>query len=137
MVRDTVFPAKEKKEYALFTKNQWRFLEWARESATQDYQGRSVQQDGYWSKRPQIQVGPYLRGLADDVMLHHYGASDICPSFGDGVCVMAPSNRRLHLQTTVPAPCIKTAPLMSVTKALGLSTRIATLRVHKGYRAVP
>ena len=33
--------------------------------------------------------GPYLRGLADDVMLRHYVACDICRSFGDAVCVTA------------------------------------------------
>ena len=35
--------------------------------------------------------GPYLRGPADDVTLRHYGACDICQSFGDAVCVMAPA----------------------------------------------
>ena len=35
--------------------------------------------------------GPYLRGLADDVMLCHYGACDICRSFGDAFCVTAPA----------------------------------------------
>ena len=107
MVQDTVIPARynarENKEYALFTKNQWRFPEWARERATRDYQGRSIQQDGYWSKDLEYRSGPYLRGPADGVMLRHYGASDICWSFGDAVCVTAPGNCRLHPQTTVPA----------------------------------
>ena len=35
--------------------------------------------------------GPYLRGPADDVMVRHYGACDICRSFGDAVCVTAPA----------------------------------------------
>ena len=35
--------------------------------------------------------GPYLRGPADDVTLHHYRACDICQSFGDVVCVTAPA----------------------------------------------
>ena len=35
--------------------------------------------------------GPYLRGPADDVMLRHYGACDICWSFSDAVCVTAPA----------------------------------------------
>ena len=35
--------------------------------------------------------GPYLRGPADDVTLCHYGACDICQSFGDAVCVTAPA----------------------------------------------
>ena len=35
--------------------------------------------------------GPYLRGPADDVTLRQYGACDICQSFGDAVCVMAPA----------------------------------------------
>ena len=35
--------------------------------------------------------GPYLRGQADDITLRHYGACDICQSFGDAVCVMAPA----------------------------------------------
>ena len=33
--------------------------------------------------------GLYLRGPADDVTLHQYGACGICRSFGDAVCVMA------------------------------------------------
>ena len=33
--------------------------------------------------------GPYLRGLPDDITLCHYGACDICQSFGDAVCVTA------------------------------------------------
>ena len=33
--------------------------------------------------------GLYLRGPADDVMLRHYGACDICQSFGDAVCITA------------------------------------------------
>ena len=70
-------------------KNQWRFLEWARERATQDYLGRSVQQDGYWSKDLEYRPGLYLRGPADDVTLHQYGACNICWSFGDAVCVTA------------------------------------------------
>ena len=123
MVRDTVIPARynarENKVYALFTKNQWTFLEWARERATRDYQGRSVQQDGYWSKDPEYRWGLYLRGPADDITLCHYRASDICQSFGDVVCVMTPGNCRLHPQMMVPAPCIKTTPQASVTKAVG------------------
>ena len=35
--------------------------------------------------------GLYLRGPAGDVTLCHYGACDICQSFGDVVCVMAPA----------------------------------------------
>ena len=35
--------------------------------------------------------GSYLRGPADDIMLCHYGARDICRSFGDAVCVTAPA----------------------------------------------
>ena len=35
--------------------------------------------------------GPYLRGPADDIMLCQYGACDICQSFGDVVCIMAPT----------------------------------------------
>ena len=35
--------------------------------------------------------GPYLRGPADDVMLRHYRACDICRSFGDTVCVTVPA----------------------------------------------
>ena len=35
--------------------------------------------------------GLYLRGLADDVTLRHYRVCDICQSFGDVVCVMAPA----------------------------------------------
>ena len=35
--------------------------------------------------------GLYLRGPADDVTLCHYGACNICWSFGDAVCVTAPA----------------------------------------------
>ena len=35
--------------------------------------------------------GPYLRGLADDIMLRHYGVYDICQSFSDAVCITAPA----------------------------------------------
>ena len=35
--------------------------------------------------------GLYLRGPADDITLCQYGASDICRSFGDAVCVTAPA----------------------------------------------
>ena len=33
--------------------------------------------------------GLYLRGPADDVMLRHYGACNICRSFGDTFCITA------------------------------------------------
>ena len=35
--------------------------------------------------------GLYLRGPADDITLHHYRARDICRSFSDAVCIMAPA----------------------------------------------
>ena len=35
--------------------------------------------------------GPYLRWPADDVMLRHYGACDICRNFSDAVCITAPA----------------------------------------------
>ena len=38
---------KKTKSMLYLQKNQWGFPEWAREKATQDYLGRSVQQDGY------------------------------------------------------------------------------------------
>ena len=63
--------------------------------------------------------GLYLRGLADDIMLHHYGVCNICRSFGDAVYVMAPATINLHRQVTVPVPCIITASRVSVTKAIG------------------
>ena len=62
---------------------------------------------------------PYLRGPADDVTLCHYGVSDICWRFADVVYVTAPSNCRLHPQTMVPVPCIKTTSRVSITKAVG------------------
>ena len=65
-VQDTVIPArdgtKEDKEYALFTKNQWKFPEWARERATREYLGMSVQQDGYWSKDLEYRPGAIFKG---------------------------------------------------------------------------
>ena len=51
--------------------------------------GRSVQQNGYWSKDPGYGPGPYLRRLAGDVMLRHYGVRDTCRMFGDMVYVTA------------------------------------------------
>ena len=53
--------------------------------------------DGYWSQDYVGQEawsrdrGLYLRGLADDVTLRHYSACDICRSFSDAFCVMAPA----------------------------------------------
>ena len=38
-------------------KNQWRFPEWARERATRDYLGKSIQQDSYWSKDLEYRLG--------------------------------------------------------------------------------
>ena len=67
-VGDTVIPAKynakENKEYALFTKNQWSFPKWARERATWDYLGRSIQQDGYWSKDLEYRPGAIFKGTS-------------------------------------------------------------------------
>ena len=51
--------------------------------------------NGYWSPDYVGQEmfntgrGPYLRGLADDVMLCHYGTCDICWSFVDAFCITA------------------------------------------------
>ena len=68
LVRDMVILAKyntkENKEYALFTKNQWRFPEWARQRATWDYLGRFVQQDGYWSKDLEYRPGAIFKGTS-------------------------------------------------------------------------
>ena len=53
--------------------------------------------DGYWSQDYVGQEtwlrdqGPYLRGPADDVTLCHYGACNICRSFSDAFCIMAPA----------------------------------------------
>ena len=47
---------------------------------SQDYLGQET-----WSR----DRGLYLRGLADDVTLRHYGACDICRSFSDTFCVTA------------------------------------------------
>ena len=52
--------------------------------------------DGYWSQDYVGQEtwsrdrGPYLRGPADDIMLRHYGACDICQSFGDACIASRP-----------------------------------------------
>ena len=52
-------------------------LEWARERATWEYKGLSMQLDSYWSKDYVGQKmfttgrGPYLRGPADDIMRRH------------------------------------------------------------------
>ena len=52
---------------------------------------------GYWSQdyvgQETFNTGRelYLRGPADDVTLRHYGACDICWSFGDAFCVTAPA----------------------------------------------
>ena len=45
-------------------KNQWRFPEWARERATRDYLGRSVQQDGYWLKDLEYRLGAIFKGTS-------------------------------------------------------------------------
>ena len=64
--------------------------------------------------------GSYLRGPADDIMLHQYGACDIYQSFGDAYLRHGPGNHRLHPQAMVPVPCIITASWATVTKAVGL-----------------
>ena len=95
-VQDTVIPArydaKEDKEYVLFTK----------ESVEVPGMGPGESYTGLFGKvctarrllvKKTLNTGwgLYLRGLADDFMLHHYGACDICRSFGDAVCVTAPA----------------------------------------------
>ena len=53
--------------------------------------------NGYWSRDYVGQEtfntgrGPYLRGPANDVTLRHYGACNICRTFGDAFCVTAPA----------------------------------------------
>ena len=44
--------AKERERMYFIHKNQWEFPEWAREKASRENLRGSVQQDGYWSKRP-------------------------------------------------------------------------------------
>ena len=65
-VRDMAIPVgdgvKEDKECTLFTKNQWKFLEWAWERAIWEYLGRSVQQDGYWSKDLEYRLRAIFKG---------------------------------------------------------------------------
>ena len=94
-VQESVLPehygAKENKEYILFTKNQWKFPEWARERATREYLGGSIQQDGYWSKDPDERPGPYLRGPTDDVTPRHSGGHGTCRKFSDVVYVTVPA----------------------------------------------
>ena len=48
--------------------------------------------------------GPYLRGPADDVTLHHYGVCNICRSFGDAFYVMAPATV-IHIRKRWCRPC--------------------------------
>ena len=68
MVWDTVIlvrdGTKEDREHALFMKNQWKFPEWARERAAQEYLGMSVQQDGYWSKDLEYRPGAIFKGTS-------------------------------------------------------------------------
>ena len=75
----------------------------------------------------------YLRGPADDVTLCHYGASDICRSFGDAVCVMAPATA-IYIRKQWCQPCA----LKPHHGECNLGCRVlVTLWVHKGYRAIP
>ena len=81
---------KRRQSMLYLQKNQWRFPEWARES----YMGFIW--DGPYSKTatgqdPEYRLGPHLRGLADDVTLHQYGACNICRSFSDAVCITTPA----------------------------------------------
>ena len=68
LVRDTVilarYSAKEDKECFIYKKNQWRFPEWAWERATQDYLGRSIQQDDYWLKDLEYRPGAIFKGTS-------------------------------------------------------------------------
>ena len=56
----------QKKTKSMFylQKNQWRFPEWAQERATWDYLGRSIQQDGYWSKDREYRPGAIFKGTS-------------------------------------------------------------------------
>ena len=100
-------------------KNQWRFLEWAQERATWDYLGRSIQQDGYWSKDLEYRLGAVFKGTS---RWHH--ATSIrsvwhLPEFRWCGLHHGPGNCRLHLQATVPVLCVITMSRASVTKAVG------------------
>ena len=55
---------KKTKNMLYLQKNQWRFPEWARERATRDYLGRSIQQDGYWSKDLEYRPGAVFKGTS-------------------------------------------------------------------------
>ena len=66
-VRDMVIPArydtKENKEYALFTKESVEVPGMGPgESYTGLYLGRSIQQDGYWSKDLEYRLGAVFKG---------------------------------------------------------------------------
>ena len=82
---------KERQRVYFIYKESVEVPEWARERATREYLGGSVQQDGYWSKDPDERPGPYLRGPAGDVTPRHYGAHGTCRIFSDVVYVMVPA----------------------------------------------
>ena len=96
LVWDKVIPArydaKGNKEYALFTKES---VEVPGMGPGESYMGLfwkgPYSKTATGQKTLNIGRGPYLRGPADDVTLCQYGACDICRSFGDAVCVMAPA----------------------------------------------
>ena len=55
---------KRRQSMLYLQKNQWRFPEWARERATLDYLGRSIQQDSYRSKDLEYIPGAIFKGTS-------------------------------------------------------------------------
>ena len=46
----------------------------------------------------------FLKGMVDDIRLHHYGVSDTYREFGDAVYVMVPATAICSMQTMAPTP---------------------------------
>ena len=89
---------------------------------------RSIQLNGSGPKDKDRAREVLLKGLVDDVMLHHHGTCDIYQAFGDAVYITIPATVICNTRTTVVVSCA-TNHITVVTKADGLSN---TLRVQKG-----
>ena len=94
-VRDAVilerYGAKEKTKSSLFIKESVKVPGMGPGESYTGLLGDPYSRTATGQKTLNMGRGPYLRGPAGDVTLHHYGACDTCWMFGDMVYVMAPA----------------------------------------------
>ena len=65
----------------------------------ESYMGCLYSKAATGQKDPEQRTGPYLKGPADNVTLHHYGMCSTCRRFGDGFYIMVLATvARMHEQ---------------------------------------